>query len=337
MGVRTTKRMPTWATDFRCDLLTEAAVLCRTADPIAAKDAVRLATERAGKIATVLLPELIEPRDAPGPLAAMVTPRDGWYKIPVQVGFDANNPCALGQIGLNERIVSEFIEPSGSILCIRDGIFFKAGGFGRPHSSLARCIVFSNGPVIFDQLDNSILICDGEVRFDQFINLGSSLIISNDSIISNRDLSGRCTLIARKKIKAVEATTTKGGALIAGDEIDVVKRKGGEFGTHTVGKDKFDPGVRFFAVADVGLELKEVDGKAIVKSVAEDSPFRKSLKPGDRINSINDKFFKDFDDCRRVLREACVVGYAFVNRTRDGGHARVLVDLLGYPKPLKAK
>ena len=145
------------------------------------------------------------------------------------------------------------------------------------------------------------------------------------------------TLIARTKFRALAPSETKGSTLIAGDEIDILKAKGGEFGTHIVGKDKFDPGVRFFAVADVGLELKDVDGKAVVKSVAEDSPFRKSLKPGDRINSINDKFFKDFDDCRRVLREACVVGYAFVNRTRDGGHARGLVDLLGYPKPLKAK
>ena len=151
-------------------------------------------------------------------------------------------------------------------------------------------------------------------------------------------MGGHSTFIARDKIKAIAASSTKRSTLIAGEEIDIVKRAGGEFGTHTiVGKGKFDPGVRFFAAADVGLTWKEVDGKVIVESVAAGSPLRKILQPGDKINSINDKFFAEFDDARRVLREACVVGYAFINRTRDGRHARVLVDLQGYPKPLKAK
>ncbi len=331
-----------WTVDKRIDLLVEAAVLSADRNPTLTRELANCVIGLVRPIAEKYTPSLIKPLPGFGS-----SPRCYPFAFPT---LDDPPPLktAFGQYWELETpracvTAMPFIKADNadfrmSHFLLRDGCSIGHHG---PRGLLVfdQSVVVSNGPLEIDELKCSMLVSDGSVHFTgHFYCIEPVCVVSNDSIRSHSWIGGKGnTFIARKKIKALQATSTQGSTLIAGEEIDLVKRKGGEFGTHLVGKDKFDPGVRFFAVADVGLDLQEVDGKVVVKTVAEDSPFRKSLKPGDRINSVNDKYFPEFDDCRRRVREACVVGYAFVNRTRDGQHARVLVDLLGYPKPLKAK
>ncbi len=332
-----------WSQDHRIDFLVEGAVASGTEDSDLTRKLGLLAIEVARPVAKKYSPGLLEPVDrSKRPLCetfGYLTLKD---EVRVQTTFDDEAFTLSGKFYSGPLIGALPLlkcddEFRASLLLTRDGIRSKTPRFPRRPLTFERSIVISNGSVELDDVQHSIVIADAPVRFSSG-SPGNSCIVSNDSIYSQAQICGPvCTLIARNTIRSSLPTTTKGSTLIAGEVIDVPKPKNSETGTHIVGKDKYDPGVRFFAVGDVGLELKDVDGYAVVKSVAEGSPFRQSLKPGDRVNSINDKFFMDFDDCRRALRESCVAGYAFVNRTRDGHHSRVLVDLLGYPKPIRVK
>jgi S1-C subfamily serine protease len=103
------------------------------------------------------------------------------------------------------------------------------------------------------------------------------------------------------------------------------KHADGKVGSQLAGVGPSDLGIRWFELADVGLEVI-ADGKtAVVKRVAEKSPFAGKLEAKDVLTAINGTKVTTPDECRRALRRAVVLGYAVLDVQRDGKAVNRLV------------
>ncbi len=162
-------------------------------------------------------------------------------------------------------------------------------------------------------LQYSVVIADGDVNLPDNRYHTHSLVVSRGDIMTHRALHGeRCLFIAGGRIKGSAPGKLTNSLLLATKEIDLGDEKK-EAGVRVTGPTPAALGIRWFETNDVGVELAITDGQLVVKEVTERSAFVGHLVTGDKLLRINGKGVTTADDCRRALRQALILGFAFVD------------------------
>jgi hypothetical protein len=182
----------------------------------------------------------------------------------------------------------------------------------------------------------AVVFVDGDLHLPGF-NLAESLFIATGSIHLFKPSGVRdCWFIAGDTISASRAFDQDfdTNTFVAGEKVAVQAKDGNKPKNGIEDKAKADLGLNFFRTEEVGLTFDPKELKAVVKGVAADSPFRHVLQPGDVVTAVNDRAVRNAGDARRALREAVVLGFAFVTRTRGKESAKMTpVYLPELPKP----
>ena len=170
--------------------------------------------------------------------------------------------------------------------------------------------VFSASAVVADgdvELSNdqhlaAVVIARGDVRMHGPLTHGLSLFVSGGTISAAKEGSElSCVLLA------------KTGITVGDDKTATVVRP---VGTQLTGVGPAELGLRWFELADVGLELGTDGKRPVVKVVSEASPFRGLMEPRDVLRSVNDVSVRTVEEARRALRRAVVLGCAVVEFDR---------------------
>ncbi len=162
-------------------------------------------------------------------------------------------------------------------------------------------------------LQYSVVIADGDVDLPDNRYHTHSLVVSRGDIMSHRTLHGeRCLFIAGGGIKGSAPGKLTNTLLVATKEIDLGEEKK-EAGVRITGPTHTALGVRWFETKDGGVEVAVTDGRVVVKAVAERSAFVGHLVKGDKFLRVNGKDVATADECRRALRQALILGFAFVD------------------------
>lgn len=204
-------------------------------------------------------------------------------------------------------------------------------GVSRVHPSrdFEHTLLVSNGPVNLTGPNDR----DG-IRF-----FSASAVVADGDVDLNSDWHRAAVVIARGDIRLRGALTHELSLFVAGGSVSaksegaqpscVVLAKSGitvgdekkaepnkPVGTQMTGIGPAELGLRWFEVADVGLEVGTDGKRPVVKAVTKDSPFRGRVEPDDVLRSINDTPVRTVDELRRALRRAVVLGAAVVEFDR---------------------
>jgi hypothetical protein len=139
--------------------------------------------------------------------------------------------------------------------------------------------------IVFN-LDNSIIICDGDVELSYMPSYG-------------------CLIVARGKVTCVH-DPLRHGLIRSGHTLHLPDGKTVDLKDGTPDPFAF---VKFFELADVGITAENLpphekpDAQGVLlKEVRKDSPFANGLRPGDRIIAIEEKKTPTTEIFRRILR-----------------------------------
>lgn len=176
-------------------------------------------------------------------------------------------------------------------------------------------------------LQYAVVIADGDVDLPDHRYHTHSLVISRGDIMTHRALHGeRCLFIAGGRIKGSAPGKLTNSLLVATKEIDLGDEKK-EAGVRITGPTPADLGVRWFETKDVGVEVAVNDKQLVVKSIAERSAFVGHLQTGDKLLRINGKNVATADECRRAIRQALILGFAFIEVRGPAGERAKFVPL----------
>ena len=96
------------------------------------------------------------------------------------------------------------------------------------------------------------------------------------------------------------------------------------------------PVIRFFEVADLGLNVLAREGSVGVAYVEDGTPLATAgLRVGDHVLAVNGIDVSDLQDLRRQLRRAFVLGGAELSVLRDGNPQCLAVSFAGWDLPAK--
>lgn len=148
----------------------------------------------------------------------------------------------------------------------------------------------------------AVVIARGNIRMRGPLTHELSLFVAGGEVSAKREGTySECVVLA------------KSGIAVGGDKaVGPVK----PVGTQLTGVGPAELGLRWFEVADVGLELGTDRKRPVVKAVAEGSPFFGRLEPNDVLRSVNDIEVRTAEDARRALRRAVVLGAAVMEFDR---------------------
>ncbi|MBY0455958.1 MAG: PDZ domain-containing protein [Gemmataceae bacterium] len=181
------------------------------------------------------------------------------------------------------------------------------------------CYVFHNGKLVLDDINWSLVVCDGDVECVNQAHLNGCVVIARGSIRCQPDLRfPQSNLYAQGDIIA-KGSHTSDGLLFAGGKIDVPAfGKGAKERVEKAGVKECPFPVRFFETADVGVEAAFKDGKLTVAKLTPGSPLAKhGVKEGDVVTRVNDKDITSADDFRRELRYSVALEAGILHITRS--------------------
>ena len=191
----------------------------------------------------------------------------------------------------------------------------------------------ANGSVDCGKLQSSVIIADGDVHLQPIWVSSSYVVIARGDISADDRLGYDGSLLAAggtitgKQLSGAGMLLAKGGLLLSNEKESKEADPNREKGVILDGVGPAELGIRWFELADVGLEVA-ADGKAaMVKAVAEKSPFRGHLRPKDVLKEVNAVPVTTPDAARRALRRAYILGFAVVTYERDGKAASRLVPI----------
>jgi hypothetical protein len=191
---------------------------------------------------------------------------------------------------------------SFSILTSPDPI---AGG------SVSGSVVLSGDSITISRADESVIIADGDVTLVR---------------------ASQCLIVARGRVKC---QTLDGCTVIAGGEIEPPKHN--RFVAESVERARsadLPQWVRFFEVADAGLEVAKGDDGVKVVAVADGQPPQKAgMRVADVITSTDGTAVKDVEQFRRLLRNAVAKETAKLSIRRDGKEMELTVSYANWSPP----
>lgn len=252
--------------------------------------------------------------------------------IDIKNGF-GNAACFADRIEfVSTHHVSSLFVAAGEMWIDRSD---RLQGLGHDHSLSA---VVTNGSADCGQLQQTLVIADGDIHLHDGLHGPYIAIARGDIHTEGRLTTTSSLLVAGGKIAGKKLVATRHGypvgMLLAKGSLELADEKESkmpdpnrEKGVILDGVGPADLGVRWFELADMGLEVV-ADGKtAVVKAVAEKSPFHKHLQAKDVLREINAVAVATPDAARRALRRAYILGFAVVTFEREGKTASKLVPI----------
>jgi hypothetical protein len=177
---------------------------------------------------------------------------------------------------------------------------------GRIHDS-----VILGGDTVKVRTAPGILTADGDVVGDWI----GGIVITRGSVKSKIDIDG--------------------GLVLAGGKVTGVRRPGAIIRDN---QPKLLGWVRFFEIADAGLDVELADGGVRVTKVIDQQPPQKTgLRAGDLITAMDGKPFKDIEEFRRLLRRSTVQNASKFTVRRDGTSLELTASFVGWEPPPEKK
>jgi hypothetical protein len=222
----------------------------------------------------------------------------------------------------------------------------------RIHTTWQYSVISVNGNAIFRDLQNSLLICDGNLLLDNpgggHGTCNGCLIICNGTVSTNDEfqLHGFSLVYASEGFTGVTKRGRYGYSAMTGGK-NSAKPDASDPQTQTEAGRKYyekyfaenvkeNPfGVKFVSPADVGVELAV--GVKVVRfgEIKTDSPIAKAgLEKGDRIVKLNGIAMETAADFRRQLRESLLWGTGLFEIKRGD---QTFLRLVKFAEPPKKK
>lgn len=336
------KQREGWRKAGRIDLIAEAAVVAGRADPDVAKEAgpelaeclAQVAENAAEKLKAKLDPKSKEYGKRLGPMfSGLRTALDtsqaesgrfgttySWPTLRIKDGRDGTLSGDHGTAATADRFEVVYGGRFNGLYVASDGVVAEK----KSQIYAGYTVLVSNGPIDFSAADakhstfrEAVLLADGDITLPGgYFSYRPVLIARGDIRLAGTNTKDAGLLVAGGRIRADKPLEATDGVMFAKGGVEVASGEKGQDALAGVGPA--DLGIRWFELADVGLEVV-ADGKtAVVKRVAEKSPFSGRLEPKDVLTAINGTKVTTPDECRRALRRAVVLAYAVLDVQRDG-------------------
>ncbi len=191
----------------------------------------------------------------------------------------------------------------------------------------------SNGEVDCGKLERTIVIAEGNVSLNPYSINDSSIVITRGNICIDKTIYSIPPMLVAggkifaKKLSGKGILLSKGGLELSDETESKEPDPGRDQCLILDGVGPGDFGIRWFELIDVGLEIVAEGKTAVVKTVAEKSPFKDRLLAKDKLVSINAVPVATPDAVRRVLRRAVILGFAVVTFERDGKEITRMINL----------
>jgi hypothetical protein len=192
------------------------------------------------------------------------------------------------------------------------GVYFASGQFRT--KECAKSIVFSGETIeCRGAIVGSIVICDGDVVARA---MGDAIVIARGSVES-RGKPGTLLVVCTGAFKRGDRTPWSAGT-VKDNSADLLGL------------------IKFFEVADAGLEVAKTDSGITVTKVAERQlPQKAGVRTLDVIIAIDDTAAKDVEQFRRLLRKAVAKESAKLRIRRDGKEMELTVSYANWSPPPK--
>lgn len=187
-------------------------------------------------------------------------------------------------------------------------------------------IVFANGDSSMNLIMGSVVVCDGDANCKVAWN---SIVIARQAIVVPRYSDEH---VRSSKLYAAQSVRSES----ADDKEMRAKQpaKGLIPGTEIMEGRPVMLGMRFFEIADVGLEASATKVGVRVDKIAPRSPLAKAgLQAGDLVLSVDGAKCPDVDTLRRQLRRAFVHDEARTSVRRGEKTIELTVSFFGYDLP----
>jgi hypothetical protein len=213
-------------------------------------------------------------------------------------GFKTIRDCADQIEFTRTRMAVDGVK--SDLLTTKDSILVSSGSIGDA-ASFENSIVFVNGDIDgADSFHNCIVFCHGKMTSMHAID--NSVIIATGEIEHSatatntffqvRSVGTHCTANQNVYVNCIARVivSAKDNSLIDSDKGPLAKLK-------------------FFDLAEAGIELTQDDDKIQVKRIAKGKLFaRAGLREADEIVAVADTAVTSMEDCRRALRRKIAVG-----------------------------
>ncbi len=310
-GARIVKRAPEWGKEGRFDLLVDGSMHLdsKQADAVA---------EQFFVIGNAIRPV---PQQLGGPKSGYALAEGMAYLTNNRNLYRLHEPTKPVETAMASQgfVRARACETSSSklyrwLFVTRDSL----RGVHEKHNEMENCYVFHNGDLSLDDINWSLVVCDGDVEFVNHKFVKQCVVIARGSIRSERGL-----LLSSSALYAQGDIVTKGlgnadALLYAGGKVDVPELKSTPRKRVEKSGVKENPfPVRFFETADVGVEAALKGDALTITKLTPGSPLTKSgVKEGDVVTQMNEKVIKSANDFRRELRYSVALEAGIFHITR---------------------
>jgi hypothetical protein len=188
-------------------------------------------------------------------------------------------------------------------------------------------LLTTTGSIVAPKVSHSVILAGDSVTVQ---SIGADIVIADGDISTYMIVPS--IVITRGSVKS-ESRIQK-SVIIVGGKV--------EFGKHGYNDGSIirenTPGllgwVRFFELADAGLEASPVEsGVKVTKVLDKQPPQKAGLRVGDVITAIDGVTFKDFEQFRRLLRRSTVRDSSKFTVRRDGKSVELTASFAGWEPP----
>ncbi len=185
-----------------------------------------------------------------------------------------------------------------------------------------RTVVFSNADIShvrFDEVDNVVVIVDGDIVFPRGATVYNSIFIANGQIQSRSTEVGGNYLWAGKSI-SIGTVPNAIKPVFQNNLASMGAILGPEAGANIRADLKKEPlGIQFFQLSDLGLTMNPTGEKLKVQDVESGSPFRRyDIRKGDLITHVDNVAIHSVEHLRRAVRTSYVREVGCLQLIRDG-------------------
>ena len=221
-----------------------------------------------------------------------------------------------------------------------DSLCFAPDGVGYAWNAASpaasESLLIAGGPTTFSHVRYSLVVCDGDVDLIDPDEIDHSIIVASGTIRMGIWPSFEDSCLAAARIRIAGSPDFHRSILLSGEEPGFTPKRWVATERASIAAKIDGPplGVRFFAPADVGLEVTAAAGVVTIAGVAKDSvAARHDLRVGDIVLEVDDKPVASAEAFRRRLRTAYVNDSAVLDIRRGRETTTRVVYFFGEPTP----